>query len=63
LKLGEILREVFLPHSGSRYEERLSALREQNARVNRCLMILEENTMSSIRQATEEAAKFNDHGS
>lgn len=59
LNLGKILREIFTPAGKGDYNARLRDIREEERRLNRCIVILEGRTEKSIREASEEAASFN----
>lgn len=59
MRLGQILRDIFLPDSRSALKQTLAELKEEEKRLNRCSHILEKKTTQSIREATEEAAWFN----
>jgi hypothetical protein len=59
LNLGQILRDVFSPTKGA-YRKRLSETQDEQQRLLRCLEILESDDVRSVREATEEAARFSD---
>lgn len=58
MRLSQILKDIFIPAKDSEYKLKLAEIRENEKRLRECALILEGRTARGIRDATEEAARF-----
>lgn len=61
MRLSQILRDIFVPDSRSAYKQTLAKMQENEKRLDRLSVVLDVSTERSIAEATEEAARFDEH--